>query len=114
MPETGSPGYSEPMSAEIADMWKFARDAGFSQELEALHRPCPGRALLAVAADWLLIALATMATVAFGWLAVPFSVLVIGNRQRALGNARLAGRVQQAVWGQLGKNMRTGRVAGNG
>ena len=86
MPETGSPGHAEPMSAEIADMWNFARDAGFSSELEALHRPRPGRALLAAAGDWLLIALATMATIAFGWLAVPFSVLVIGNRQRALGN----------------------------
>ncbi len=86
MAEQRISGSHEPMSAEIADMWKFARDAGFSQELEALHRPCPGRALLAVAADWLLIALATMATIVFGWLAAPFSVLVIGNRQRALGN----------------------------
>jgi fatty acid desaturase len=74
------------MLAEIADMWKFARDGGFSEELLALHHPRPGRALLAVAGDWLLIALATMATIAFGWLAAPFSVLVIGNRQRALGN----------------------------
>lgn len=86
MPETGSPERAEPMLAEIADMWKFARDGGFSQELLALHHPRPGRALLAVAGDWLLIALATMATITFGWLAAPFSVLVIGNRQRALGN----------------------------
>lgn len=74
------------MLAEIADMWRFARDGGFSQELLALHHPRPGRALLAVAGDWLLIALATIATITFGWLAAPISVLVIGNRQRALGN----------------------------
>lgn len=74
------------MLAEIADMWKFARDTGFSRELEALHRPRTSRALLAVAGDWLLIALATIATLALGWVAAPFSVLVIGNRQRALGN----------------------------
>lgn len=74
------------MSAEIAEMWRFARERCFDQELLALHRPRPALALMALAGDWLIIALATIATIAIGWLAAPLSVLVIGNRQRALGN----------------------------
>lgn len=86
MPGQLSAGHAEPMSAEIAAMWEFAKGNGFSDQLAELHRSRPNLALLAVAGDWLLIALATMATLVFGlWLA-PFSILVIGNRQRALGN----------------------------
>ena len=71
---------------EIAEMWYFARKTGIARELRALHRPRLSRSLSAAAADWTLIALAAAATSAFGWAAVPFSLLVIGNRQRALGN----------------------------
>jgi fatty acid desaturase len=71
---------------DIAEMWYFARRTGFARELRALQRPRVLRSLLAAFTDWLLIALAAAATAAFGWVAVPFSLLVIGNRQRALGN----------------------------
>ena len=71
---------------EIADMWYFARQTGIDKDLKALHRPRLSRSLLLAAGDWVLIAFATAATIAFGWAAVPFSLLVIGNRQRALGN----------------------------
>jgi fatty acid desaturase len=71
---------------EIADMWDFARQTGIAKDLKALHRPRLSRSLLAAAGDWALIAIATAATIALGWAAVPFSLLVIGNRQRALGN----------------------------
>jgi fatty acid desaturase len=54
--------------------------------LRSLQRPRVARSLVAATVDWLLIALAASATAAFGWVAVPFSLLVIGNRQRALGN----------------------------
>lgn len=67
-------------------MWRFARSAGIAQDLKALHRPFMARSLLAAAGDWILIALAAAATWGFGWAAVPFSLMVIGNRQRALGN----------------------------
>jgi len=70
----------------IADMWVFARQAGLGQQLRALHQPRPLRSLAAAAVDWALIALATAAVVVFGWVAAPGSLLVIGNRQRALGN----------------------------
>lgn len=71
---------------DAAEMWHFARSAGFDRELKALHRHVPVRSVGAAALDWMLIALAGAATFAFGWVAVPFSLLVIGNRQRALGN----------------------------
>lgn len=67
-------------------MWRFARETGIARNLQALHRPRLLRSLLAAAADWALIAAATAAALAFGWSMVPLSLLVIGNRQRALGN----------------------------
>jgi len=70
----------------IADMWVFVRQAGLGQELRALHQPRPLHALAVATLDWVLIALATAAVMVFGWVAVPVSLLVIGNRQRALGN----------------------------
>lgn len=71
---------------DAVEMWYFARSTGIARDLKLLHRPRPSRTLFAAAADWILIALAAAATSAFGWAAVPFSLLVIGNRQRALGN----------------------------
>lgn len=67
-------------------MWRFAHAQGFARELKALHRPRPVRAVAAALGDWALIAAATAGTVALGWAAVPVALLVIGNRQRALGN----------------------------
>lgn len=80
------PGRPASVLSEIADMWDFARRAGVARDLKALHHPKLSRSLFAAAGDWTLIALATAATLAFGWAATPFSLLVIGNRQRALGN----------------------------
>lgn len=80
-PRTGS-----SVLRDVGEMWRFAHRAGIAQELKALHRPRLARSLAAIALDWGLIAGATVATVALGWVAVPFALLVIGNRQRALGN----------------------------
>lgn len=71
---------------DMADMWHYARRAGVARELKVLHRPNVARSLAAAAVDWMLIGLATAFTIAWGWLAAPVSLLVIGNRQRALGN----------------------------
>jgi fatty acid desaturase len=78
----------EPPSVlrEVAEMWRFARNAGVARELKALHRPRVGRSLVAAVVDWLLIAVATAVTIEVGWLAFPLTLVVIGNRQRALGN----------------------------
>ena len=71
---------------EIAPMWAFARRSGIAQELHALARPRPGRTLAAAALDWIAIALATAGVVHYGWIALPLALLIVGNRQRALGN----------------------------
>jgi fatty acid desaturase len=83
-----SPAAGETSSVlrEIAPMWEFARQSGIVHELRALGRPRPGRSLAAAALDWTAIALATAAVVRHGWIAVPLALLIIGNRQRALGN----------------------------
>lgn len=71
---------------EIAEMWHFAHDSDLAKQLRTLHRPRLLRSFAAAAGDWILIALAVAATSAAGWVAVPLALLVIGNRQRALGN----------------------------
>lgn len=83
-----SPATEESTSVlrEIAPMWAFARASGIAPQLHALARPRPGRTLAAAVLDWTAIGLAVAGAVGFGWLAVPFSLMVIGNRQRALGN----------------------------
>lgn len=83
-----SPAAEESASVlrEIAPMWEFARHSGIAQELHALARPRPGRSLAAAALDWIAIALAAAAVVRYGWIALPLALLIVGNRQRALGN----------------------------
>jgi fatty acid desaturase len=75
-----------PELRDVTEMWRFAASAGIAGELRALQRPRLARTLLAAAADWTLIVLAAVATMTYGLPALPFSLLVIGNRQRALGN----------------------------
>jgi fatty acid desaturase len=84
--DTVQPEVTRVILAEIAAMWRYAREEGIAGELQALHRPRLGRALLAAAADWSLIIAAMAAALGYGWVAVLPALLVIGNRQRALGN----------------------------
>jgi hypothetical protein len=68
-----------PVLREVAEMWHFARGVGIAQQLKALHNPRLACSLAAAALDWGVIALAMAATVAYGWAAVPLSLLLIGN-----------------------------------
>src|SRR5262247_2491086 len=79
-------GGAPSVRRDLAEMWVFARANGIAGELRALHRPVLTRVLCAAALDWLFIMLATAAVITFGWIAVAPALLVIGNRQRALGN----------------------------
>jgi fatty acid desaturase len=56
------------------------------------------RSLLDIIADWALIFLSASATYRIGWPLVPFALVVIGNRQRALGNL-----LHEASHGNLSK-----------
>lgn len=71
---------------DMAAMWHFARREGFDRELKALHQPQPSRSVAAAGLDWLAILAAAAMTDFLGWPMVPLALLVIGNRQRALGN----------------------------
>jgi len=46
----------------------------------------PWRPALDIAFDWALVFLAVLAVCCLGWIASPFAIFVIANRQRALGN----------------------------
>lgn len=96
------------MRRDITEMLRFARNSGFARELRSLQRPRPIRSLAAAACDWLLIAAAAAAAIAWGWAVVPFSLLVIGNRQRALGNL-----LHDASHRSLDANRRRSRVLAN-
>jgi len=72
--------------ADIARMWRDARERGVAADLTSLHRPPAWRSLAAAIGDWLAIFSAFAAVLAVGPLAAPLAIIVIGNRQRALGN----------------------------
>src|SRR5262245_15241574 len=74
------------MLCDAAEMWRFAHRAGIATRLKALHQPRLAPFLRAAAVDWCLIGVATIAALNLGWAALPIALLVIGNRQRALGN----------------------------
>lgn len=80
------PPACQPELDDIARMWRHARVHGLAAEIKALHRPVPWRTLGAITVDWLAIALAVAAVLAWGAALLPPALLVLGNRQRALGN----------------------------
>ena len=100
--------YARSCGHDVAGMWEFARVTGFAGELRALHQQRLGRSLWAAAGDWILIALAAAAVSIVGWAAVPVSLLVIGNRQRALGNL-----LHDASHRSLDGNRRRSRILAN-
>src|SRR5262245_12314123 len=106
---TGAAGTEErgapSVRRDLAEMWVFARNYGVAGELRALHRPALARVLRAASLDWLLIALATAAVINFGWVAVVPALIVIGNRQRALGNL-----LHDASHRSLDRNRRRSRI----
>lgn len=88
MVEGGIVSTVEPRSiaGQAAQMWSFAHRAGIASKLRALHRPRPVHTIVTAGFDWLLVLVAVFSVSAFGWMALPFALLAIGNRQRALGN----------------------------
>ena len=71
---------------DIARMRRWAQEQRFASELKALHRPRLWRSLAAAVGDWLLIFAAFGAVVIGGVIVIPVALVLIGNRQRALGN----------------------------
>jgi fatty acid desaturase len=71
---------------DIARMWRWAQEQRVAEELKGLQRPQLSRSLAAAISDWLIIFGAFGAVVIWGAIAAPCALLLIGNRQRALGN----------------------------
>ena len=74
-----------PMLDDMSRMWRFAREHGFAAELKSLHRPRLWRWLAAAAGDWAAVGGAFALALAWPWM-LPLALIVVGNRQRALGN----------------------------
>jgi fatty acid desaturase len=88
-----------PIHTDIAEMWRMARSLGFASALKSLHRPKFGRSLMAVIVDWVAIFAAFALVLKFGFLIAPVAIIIIGNRQRALGNL-----LHDAAHGSFGRN----------
>jgi fatty acid desaturase len=76
---------SGPILNDISRMWCAAEDLGFATKLKRLYRPAIWRILAAIGFDWAIIG-AAMAMAVWQVWTLPISALIIGNRQRALGN----------------------------
>jgi fatty acid desaturase len=81
-----SAGGASCLLDDIARMGRWARDEGVADQLKALHNPAALRSVTAAILDWLMIFGAFGTVVIWGAIATPLALILIGNRQRALGN----------------------------
>jgi fatty acid desaturase len=88
-------------------MWRYAHDHGLAAEIKFLHRPVIWRSLAAAIGDWVAVFATFAAVVAWGSLAAPVAIVIIGNRQRALGNL-----LHDAAHGNFGRNRGTADLIG--
>ena len=87
--------------ADMADLRQQLRQQGSPySELFKLH---PARVLIDIAFDWVLIVGAVAAVVWLDVMFVPLAVLVLANRQRALGNI-LHDAGHRNIWREKAKN----------
>ena len=94
---------------DITRMRCWAKEQWVWDQLNALHRPALWRSLAASLGDWLVIFGAFGAVVLWGVLVVPFALILIGNRQRALGNL-----MHDASHGSFGGNRRLADALADG
>lgn len=93
--------------ADMADLRSQLRQQGSAYS--ELFKLRPGQVLLDIAFDWALILGAVAAVVWLDAVLVPLSVLVISNRQRALGNI-LHDAGHRNIWRNKHQNDFTARV----
>ena len=87
--------------ADMADLRSQLRQQGSAYS--ELFKLRPGQVLLDIAFDWALILGAVAAVVWLDAVLVPLSVLVISNRQRALGNI-LHDAGHRNIWREKDRN----------
>jgi len=83
---TPAPCTVRAIADDRARLWRYARDHGFANEIKRLHSRFFLRLAAAAASDWLSVIVSVGAVVAWGLAWAPVAILVIGSRQRALGN----------------------------
>lgn len=76
--------FEQQVSEDLRQIRRGLNDIG--RDKADLFQTSVRRSMLHIALDWSWIFAALWATIQWGWWAVPVSLLVIGNRQRALGN----------------------------
>lgn len=81
------------------------RRAGHQARLRSLHRPRAGASLAVLGVSWGLIILSWALTVRGSWCFAPVALVIIGCRQRALGNC-----LHDASHGALLRNRRLNRL----
>jgi fatty acid desaturase len=86
-----------PVLNDIARMWNAAREQGVAEEIRRMHRPSMPRTVTAAVCDWLMILGAFAAFLVWGPVISPLAIIIMGNRQRALGNL-----LHDAAHGSLG------------
>ncbi|AGC47426.1 fatty acid desaturase [Myxococcus stipitatus DSM 14675] len=93
--ESSVPGV--PRGQEVWELREFlAAQGGGADTLEALQVARPVRALLEIAETWALILGAWALCIYVSWLLLPVALVIIGSRQRALGN-----RLHDAAHGNI-------------
>lgn len=71
---------------DIKEVYDVLREHGRIDDVRSLQGAAPLQSIASLSFDWGLIALCWWAVVLWGWWALPPAVLLIGARQRALGN----------------------------
>jgi len=93
---------------EITAMWRYARAAGIEHALRELQRPRLATSVRAAIVDWAIVAAVSAMAIRWGGAAIVLAVLVIGNRQRALGNL-----LHDASHGSFDRQRRRGSMLAN-
>ena len=81
---TASPGFAQLVANDLRQIRKALDHAEIDKF--TLFQTSLLRSMRHLATDWLLLFAATWAVIQWGWWALPAAMLVVGNRQRALGN----------------------------
>ncbi|WP_338864392.1 fatty acid desaturase family protein [Myxococcus stipitatus] len=85
-----------PRGQEVWELREFLAAQGQEDALEELQSAKPVRALLEIGETWALIFGAWALCMYVSWLGLPLALLIIGSRQRALGN-----RLHDAAHGNI-------------
>ncbi|RKH11505.1 hypothetical protein D7X74_25460, partial [Corallococcus sp. CA047B] len=85
-----------PRGREVRELREHLVAQGHEEQLTGLGVPRPGRAMLEILETWALIFGAWALCVHVSWFVLPVALLIVGSRQRALGN-----RLHDAAHGNM-------------